>query len=158
RRTTWDFGAHAGKTAVIEVVDGISLTAYAWIAISRIEPPVVTVPNVGPEVVARRQRGAAELAAALGLRDLESSLKAVAHEDFADASARVDSARAIVAFHPDIARSAMLQVAADPAVESALLREIILDATRTDGPSPPDLLGRVMRSVPSRLQAIVAGS
>ena len=84
RRTTWDFGAHAGKTAVIEVVDGISLNAYAWIAISRIEPPVVTVPTVGPEVVARRQRAAAELAAALGLHDLEASLKAVAREDLAD--------------------------------------------------------------------------
>src|SRR5262249_30305499 len=132
--------------------------SYAWIAISRIEPPVVTVPTVGPEVVARRQRAAAELAAALGLRDLESSLKAVAREDLSDRAARVASARAIVAFHPDVARLAMLQLGAAPAVEPALPREIILDAARTDGPAPPDLLGRVMRSVPSRLQAVVAGS
>ena len=141
---------------MIEVVDGISLTAYAWIAVSRIEPPVVTLPSVGLDVVARRQKAAGELAAALGLRDLEASLKAVAREEFGDASARVASARAIVAFHPDVARSAMLQVAADPAIESRLLHEILLDATLADAPSPADLLRRVMRSVPSRLQAVVA--
>ena len=158
RRVTWDLGAHAGKTAAIEVVDGLSLTSYAWIAIARIDPAVVVVPTLSPEIVARRQEAAAELAATLGLRDLETPLKALAREDLADPAARTASAKAIVAFHPDSARSAMLQVAADPAVEPALSREIFLDATRLDGPSPHELLVRVMRSVPARLQAILAGS
>ena len=76
------------------------------VVIFRIEPPVVAVPAVEPEVVARRQKAAADLAAALGLRDLETPLKAVAREGLADPAARAASAKAIVSFHPDFARSA----------------------------------------------------
>ena len=106
---------------MIEVVDGLPLTAFAWIAVARIEPPVVAVPTVEPEVVARRQKAAAELAATLGLRDLECALKAVARETLADPAARAAAAKAIVSFHPDVARSALLQVVADPAVDPALV-------------------------------------
>ncbi len=155
---SWNFGTNAGKTAVIELVDGLALSAYAWVAVAGIEPPVVAVPTVEPEVVARRQKAAADLAAALGLRDLEALLKAVAREGLADPAARAASAKAIVSFHPDFARSAMLGVSDDPAVDPGLRREVFLDATRTDGPSPPDLLVRVMRGVPARLQAVIAGS
>jgi putative heme-binding domain-containing protein len=158
QRVSWNFGVHAGKPAVIEVVDGLPLSAFAWIAVARIEPPVVTIPAVEPEVVARRQKAAAELAATLGLRELEAPLKAVAGEGLADPAARAAAAKAIVSFHPDIARSALLQVVADPSVDPTLAREILADATRIDGPSPGDLLVRVMRSIPSRLQAVLAGS
>ena len=122
RRVTWSFGAHAGKAAVIEVVDGLSLSAYAWIAVAGIDPPVVAVPTVEPEVVARRQKAAAELAATLGLRELEAPLKAVAGERLADPAARAAAAKAIVSFHPDVARSALLEVVADPSVDPVLAR------------------------------------
>ncbi len=158
RRVTWELKDHAGRTAVIEVVDGLALTAYAWIGIARINPPVVHLPTIGPDVAARRQRAAAELAGTLGLRDLEATLRTLAREDLADPSARAAAAKALVAFAPDVARSAMLLVAADLSVDASLRREILLDATRTDGPAPHELLVRVMRSVPSRLQATVAGS
>ncbi len=158
RRVTWTFDAHAGKAAVIEVVDGLPLSAFAWIAVARIEPPVLAVPTVEPEVIARRQKAAAELAATLGLHDLEAPLKAVASERLADPAARAAAAKAIVSFHPDFARTALLQVVADPSVDPALASEILADATRIDGPSPGDLLVRVMRSIPSRLQAVLAGS
>ena len=158
RRVTWTFGAHAGKAAVIEVVDGLPLSAFAWIAVAQIEPPVVAVPTVEPEVVTRHQKAAADLAATLGLRDLEARLKAVASEKLADPAARAAAAKAIVSFHPDVARSALLLVVADPSVDPALAHEILADATRLGGPSPRDLLVRVMRSIPSRLQAVLAGS
>ena len=82
----------------------------------------------------------------------------MASEKLADPAARAAAAKAIVSFHPDVARSALLEVVADPSVYPALTQEILADATRIDGPSPGDLLVRVMRSIPSRLQAVLAGS
>lgn len=40
---TWDLAEHAGRTAVIEIVDADEADAYAWVAVGRIEPAVVTI-------------------------------------------------------------------------------------------------------------------
>ncbi|GAA5508819.1 DUF7133 domain-containing protein [Novipirellula caenicola] len=40
---TWDLTEHAGRTAVIEIVDADQADAYAWVAVGRIEPAVVTI-------------------------------------------------------------------------------------------------------------------
>ncbi len=42
-RYTWDLSQHAGHTAVIEIVDAHQADAYAWIAVGRISPAVVTI-------------------------------------------------------------------------------------------------------------------
>ena len=43
RRIEWDLSAHAGKQTRLEIVDGDSGTAYAWLGVTRVEPPVVSV-------------------------------------------------------------------------------------------------------------------
>ncbi|WP_372721614.1 c-type cytochrome [Novipirellula sp.] len=40
---TWDLAEHAGRTAVIEIVDADQADAYAWVAFGRIEPAIVTI-------------------------------------------------------------------------------------------------------------------
>jgi hypothetical protein len=42
RAVTWISGKHAGKQVFIELVDGDSGGAYAWLAVGRFEPAVVS--------------------------------------------------------------------------------------------------------------------
>lgn len=49
RRTELDLSAHAGKTVRLELVDGDAGKAYAWLGITRIEPPVVRVDDFEAE-------------------------------------------------------------------------------------------------------------
>lgn len=73
RRIEWDIAAVKGQPAHLEIVDGDSGTAYAWLGLTRIEPPVVSIENFIADD--RRQRQLRSLAAVLrttapaGLRD-----------------------------------------------------------------------------------------
>ncbi len=73
QRIEWDLNAVRGQRAHLEIVDGDNGTAYAWLGLTRIEPPVVSIDafTAGD----RRQRQLRSLAAILrttapvGLRD-----------------------------------------------------------------------------------------
>ena len=88
---TRNFGARDNKPAVIELVDGLPRSAYAWIAVAQIEPPVVACPPDEPEVVARG-RTPPRSWPTLGLRDLEAPEGAAprAHADRAPPGLRGD--------------------------------------------------------------------
>ena len=101
QRVSWDLTAHAGKRGVIEVIDELDLDAYAWIAVARFDPPVVVVPKLDPEVVARRSIAAAQLAETFGLRELEPAVRGIVLDELALPSVRAAAARTLTAFHPD---------------------------------------------------------
>ncbi len=46
QRFNWDLSAHAGQRGYVEVVDGATdLNGFAWIAVSRFDPAVISVPT-----------------------------------------------------------------------------------------------------------------
>jgi putative heme-binding domain-containing protein len=45
QKTTWDLKQWAGRQGILEVVDADTGDAYAWLAVSRFEPPVVAPPT-----------------------------------------------------------------------------------------------------------------
>ena len=114
QRISWDLRASAGKRGVIEVIDELALDAYAWIAVARFDPPVVTVPRLDPEVIAKRSIAAAQLAETFGLRELEPAVRAIVLDEQAELSVRAAAARTLTAFHPDPKRSAFIRIVADP--------------------------------------------
>ena len=122
QRVSWDLTAHAGKRGVIEVIDELDLDAYAWIAVARFDPPVVVVPKLDPEVVARRSIAAAQLAETFGLRELEPAVRGIVLDELAEPSVRAAAARTLIAFHPDPRRSALIRIVADPKLSSRAAR------------------------------------
>ncbi len=54
QKVTWELDPHVGKQAYLEVVDGLDLTAYAWLAVARFDPPVLSVPRVALHTHAQR--------------------------------------------------------------------------------------------------------
>lgn len=151
----WKLDGHAGQTGYLEVVDGVRENAYAWLAVSRFDPKVVSVPRVDPELVARRQKSAAILVRSLGLADQVPALEKVAKNSSAAGEARIEAARAILSFRADPARLALVEIANDPVVAPSLREEILSFAPPADA-AGPTLLARALRAIPWRLQLTVA--
>ena len=122
QRVSWDLTAHAGKRAVIEVIDELALPGYAWIAVARFDPPVVAVPRLDPEDVARRSIAGAQLAETFSLRQLEPAVRGIVVDELAEPSVRAAAARTLAVFHPDSKRSALIRIVADPKLSSGLAR------------------------------------
>jgi len=153
---TWDLSGQAGKKAWLEVVDGDTGTAYAWLAIGRFEPPVVAVPPVDPSQLAKRQETVADLARSLMLAKLEPRLARLLLSPAVELDTRAAMARAILSFHPDDQLSALASLIADAGV-SPFLREKICQALAAHDPSLARTnLIEAMRTSPRRLQVKLA--
>jgi hypothetical protein len=123
----WDLAPHAGKQAYVEAVDGDNGTAYAWLALGRFDPPVVTVPALDPSQVAKRQEAAADLARVLMLAKLEPRLAGIVLNSASELDTRLAAARALLAFHPNEQLGALAPLVAEPGF-SAYSREKICQA------------------------------
>ncbi|MFT5525962.1 MAG: putative heme-binding domain-containing protein, partial [Pirellulaceae bacterium] len=45
QKVTWDLAKHAGRECVVELVDADTAAGFAWIAVGRFEPAVVSIPS-----------------------------------------------------------------------------------------------------------------
>ena len=156
QKVSWDLSAHVGKTGYIEVIDGVDARSFAWIAAARYDPPVVRVPKVGPDVVVSRLRTAAQIARTMDLRDLEPRLARLARAGSVDPETRASAARAVLSFHPDVRLAALVEIVADPAISAVLRGEICRAAVTPDAQPASEILARAVRSVPQRLQKVLA--
>ena len=155
QKVSWDLSAHVGKTGYLEVVDGVDVRSFAWIAAARYDPPVVRVPKVGPDVVVSRLRTAAQIARTMDLRDLEPRLARLAAGSV-DPETRASAARAVLSFHPDVRLAALVEIVADPALSAALRDGICQAAASPDAQPTREILARAVHSVPQRLQEVLA--
>ncbi len=113
-----------------------------------------------PGLIPRSSPGArspaAQLAETFGLRELEPAVRAIVVDELAEPSVRAAAARTLTAFHPDPRRSALIRIVADPKLSIALREAILTDAASADRPASKDLVGKVARELPARLQAGLA--
>ncbi|MFO0949531.1 MAG: HEAT repeat domain-containing protein, partial [Planctomycetota bacterium] len=156
RRVTWDLGELAGKRGYLEIVDGLNVNGYAWLAISGIEPPVVSVPDISPEVVARRQRYAAMIAESLGLSDLQSSLAAIVRADYAEIEARLAASKALRTFQPNPRLAALAELLREASMDPALKRQIAEVVASGENQDFAKFFSAAMRSAPNRAQVLAA--
>lgn len=152
----WDLQPHAGRRGYIEVVDGMNAPAYAWLAVARFTPAVVSVPEVSPEISMRRRSAAAELAGALALRELAPRLKTVATSDDESTAVRLAAARTLNGFHPNSAGAALLELTLDDAVSTALRSAIFAAAAEEQSAAAQKLLPDAAKAIPYRLQVRLA--
>jgi putative heme-binding domain-containing protein len=91
----WDLGKWAGRQGAIEVVDGDADDAYAWLAVGRFEPAVVSVPKTSPNQMEKWQQSAAEIAGSLHFEKYEPKLTQLLEDPNADSDARGAAAKAL---------------------------------------------------------------
>jgi putative heme-binding domain-containing protein len=154
QKVTWDLGAFAGQQGWIEVVDADTGGAYAWLAIGRFDPPVVTIPKLDPAEIAKRQQAAAELARTLRLKHLQPQLVTLLSKGHETAMA---AAHAIATLAENAELDALAFLYGDESAPT-VLRPRLGEAFGRPGDArrTQETITEAMRISPSRLQLKIA--
>ena len=150
---SWDLTDVEGQRAVLEIVDGLDLQAYAWLAIANIEPPLVSIPRVSPLKLAERQILAAEIAEQLTITPLKNELRQLLVQQNAW-SVRAAAARALAKIDPSTAGAFLIPLLNDDTVATQI-RESVCDVLLHDEPNHK-LLADLFQQLPLRIQITVA--
>ena len=146
----WDTSAVAGKTVVLEVSDGDTGDAYAWLAIGGIEGGPA-LPAVSPRALADRTAGAAELAARMGLMEVVPQLKRLAGRA-GDPEARLAAARGLAALAPSEAVTTLGPVLRDGSLSIALKERLGVVLGEMALPAARVAVTAALQGVPFRVQ------
>ncbi len=151
KSTTWDLSAHAGKQVFLELVDGDTAGAYAWLAVGRFEPAVVALPKTTPKLIDERLAGAAQIALATRDASLETPLMA-ALKIPAGVEARGSVAATLLALNTKRHLPAVGEIMNDASAPDALRQRIaqaIAESNTDDGRA---LVVSVLQRTPERAQ------
>ncbi|MBI4660470.1 MAG: c-type cytochrome, partial [Verrucomicrobia bacterium] len=151
QKITWSLANHAGKQAFLEVTDGDAADAWAWLALGRFDPPVLSLPSVAPGDIARRQQTAAELAQRLRLPILAQVRDVALRAEF-DAEARAAAARALAALDRDAAGKALPPVLTNATQPMRLREGVGVALIETELPQARHEVLAAMKSAPHRVQ------
>jgi putative heme-binding domain-containing protein len=110
----WDLTDIAGRLARIEIVDGDSANAYAWIAVGRFDPAVVSVPQISPNVVLQKSQGVAEIVQRFQLQEFGARLGDLLREPQIDFASAAAFAQALAALRNSSDQRAIAQLIASP--------------------------------------------
>lgn len=150
RKVTWDLSAHEGEQVYLELVDGDTGGAYAWLAVGRFAPAVVPMPTTTPNLVDERLQSAAKIALATRDTALEPQL-AAALKMPAGADARASVAATLLAMNTKAHLPACAQIVSDGGAPTLLRQKVaqaIADSNTADG---RDVLVSVLTGAPERL-------
>ncbi len=149
QRITWDLAAHAGQPGYLEIVDGDTGSAYAWLAVGRFS---LLALNPGAASPAKQAAG---LIAALKLTELEPQLVGLVTESTIADSTRLQAADAYLTLHPNGQKQALLFTARFSL--AAELRERCLQATVMEfDPALDEVLALSMQSASQQEQVRLA--
>jgi putative heme-binding domain-containing protein len=152
KQITWDLADCAGKRGVIEITDGNTGAAYAWLAVARFEPELPELKLAEPPNATRRILTAANLIRALKLPGFDTALTKVAFSSEADGDTRAAAARALLGNDATKTIPQLAAIVTDSAA-SALLRERFATAlAETNSPAAIAAISTAMRDAPHRLQ------
>jgi putative heme-binding domain-containing protein len=155
QRVTWEIPNYAGKKGYIEVVDGNKGHSFAWLAIGRITPEVVSMPSVIPNQIDQRQRAAAELAAALKVSKLEQPIETLFLDDGANELSRSAAAKALMVFNANHAAE-LGRVLANAAEPQKLREECAKLLTESKLPEANTIIIAAFATAPQSLQIQLA--
>jgi putative heme-binding domain-containing protein len=154
QKVVWNLNAANGRRAYIEVVDGDTGTAYAWLAVGRFEPDVAPLPRIDPNQLAGRQKSAAELVSKFKGIGLKPRLETALLRPDTEADVRPAIASALLSLKPDDLLAAIVPALGDGSVSSEL-RTRMANAVveRKDAEA---FLVDIFREAPTRIQIKVA--
>jgi putative heme-binding domain-containing protein len=156
QKFTWNLSTNAGKQGYLEIVDGDTGGAYAWIAVGRFAPEVVPMPTIEPRAAEQRKQSAAELAKTFKLTNLEPQMTAWLADRNLEPNVRAASARALLTINPE-AHFAEVGAVCTGADESDSVREKMATAlSEMNTPESREVLMKSLETAPERLQIQLA--
>jgi putative heme-binding domain-containing protein len=154
QKVIWNLNAANGRRGYIEVVDGDTGNAYAWLAVGRFEPEVALLPHIDPNQLAAREKSAAELVSKFKGIGLKPRLEAALVRPDTETDVRPAIASALLSLKPDDLLAAVVPALGDTAV-SADLRQRLATAI-VERKNAEALLVDIFREAPTRIQIKVA--
>ena len=156
QKITWELSKHAGEQGFLEVTDGDTGGAYAWLALGRFEPDLVPLPSLSPNAVGQRQQAVAELAAKLRLASLEGPLTRILTSKSTDSETRASVARAVVALNPQAHFAPLAPLLGDTALPVGLRLRLGDALTEHKAEAARSILIETLRAAPQRAQVKLA--
>ncbi len=156
QKITWELKPHSGQKGYIEIIDGDEDRGFAWLAVGRFEPDVVSLPSLDPSVTTNRVRGAAEIVASLGLETQQDVLKKLLVSGNADALSSEAIGRALLHFQPDSRVESLVSIVGDASISSESRRAICEATANRNSGNIEKTLENSFRTVPARLQERLA--
>ncbi len=150
QRVEWNLAEHAGRRGYLEILDGDTGDAYAWLAVGRF-----SIDELNPGA-ASPSRQAAALIASLKLTDMLPDLKELAASTESPLSLRRQSAEAMLALNPDSRLSVLTSVAGEPTTGEELRESCFTSVIEPNEERLGETLELVMRSVPADRQQALA--
>lgn len=148
----WDLTDYAGERVYLEVVDGDEQHAYAWLAIGRFEPPLISVPAVSPSRLDERVRQAAELAGSLRIKEMESPLRDLLDDETLTVETRAETARALVRIAPEENLSRLATILTDGSQPARLREQVAGLLAQVRSPEALSVLANSLAEAPYSLQ------
>src|SRR5205823_6374970 len=150
RRVTWDLREFAGRRGYLELIDADAGIAYAWMALGRIDPPVVPLPKMVSAGAARAH--AAEIARSLHLTDLSDDLQRLEDSASLDINTRAAAAMTLVSFGRDDSLQLLGQILADESQSGELREKIAQQLSSIDSDRARAALTAAIKPSSSRMQ------
>jgi putative heme-binding domain-containing protein len=141
---------------VLEIVDGDTGTAYAWLAAGRFEPVVVPLPLTNPSQRHQRLLNAAELARTVPLPELATRFAALFKDANSPNEFRAAAAQTLVALDAQGYVPLTAGTLADTNQPTALRESLALLLAEQNSPVAREAVLDALRAAPQRLQIRLA--
>lgn len=151
-RIRWDTADIAGRRAYVELVDGNTDGAYAWLAVGGF-----SVPGLSPSRVPEGTRKGAGLIGAWGLSELRPALVAILENTALDYRLRGEIAAEVVRLRPDARLWALARVPVMAVASEANKRHALKMIAAADAGGAFDVLASVMKAASAPGQRRLAG-
>jgi putative heme-binding domain-containing protein len=158
KRVSWPLEEFKGHTATLEITDGDTGKAYAWLAVARFEPALPQLALVEPQQMSRRLQTAANLVRTLHLDGFEPALSKIAFAPAADPEARAAAARALVSANRETAGPQLAGVIGDPNAPAAVREKFAIALAEARSPTANAAIAAALRDAPHRLQQAFAAA
>lgn len=152
---TWDLRAHAGKQVFIELVDGDTAGAFAWLAVGRFDPALVAMPKITPKLIDERLQLASQIGMMTKSTSLETPL-AGALKLPAGADARAAVAATLLALNEKVYLPVCAGIVSDVSAPSLLRQRVAQAIGNSDSAEGRKVLVEALRGAPQRLQPKLA--
>lgn len=152
----WEVPEHQGADVYVEVVDGLSLSAYAWLAVSRFEPEVIKLPSISPRQTAQRLIAGCRLVAQYQLRSLTETVRQLATQRNRNRTVVVAAVESLQTLEPRPSGAAMLELMRESSADIRWVRTAAQALAARDQTASTAALKQAVRYAPQRVQSQMA--
>jgi len=155
QKIEWDLSDIAGRKVYLQATDNDTANAYAWLAFGRIEPPVISIPQLPPRQTGTALAYLADLKQNFHLEKRSRTVRDFFGKSSPFPEAQVKLASALLEGQPRPLLQSLSILLGSPQLPSPV-RTRIVDLIQSDSDPGEKLLAEMTSQLPSNLQHLFA--